>query len=285
MFEDSEPLFTPRPFWFASTELLTKVFHAEICVVTQLLTKYPNFSDLLDAPDATVPERSACFTLLAHRKLIEIVDEMFVTRYDESPSLDDVESSTLDRTFNLVAADAPAWVQEMGQVVDGLPAHIRTRLPEPLRTEGFDHDNPERMQAIQSAAKNLESAEQIKVLTGRVLDQQLQRLEGRWGASRPGTNLVREIIVQGRGPTKRTSRRTHDKRRMKRDKLIAEIDELSPTINEFLKLMDERSVQPQPTWSGWPGTWSKAYLDRCLRKLIHQDKSRALARVQRGRQR
>jgi hypothetical protein len=93
-----------------------------------------------------------------------------------------------------------------------------------------------------------------------------------------------EIVVRGRGPTKRTSRRTHDKRRMKRDKLIAGIDEVSPTINGFLKLMDERSVQPQPTWSGWPGSWSKAYLDPCLRKLIHQDKSRALARVQRNRQ-
>ncbi len=278
-------MFTPRPFWFANAELLTKVFHAEISEVTQLLGKYPNVRDLLDAPEATVPERIACFTLLAHRMLIEIIDETFLARYEESPALDKVESSTIDRTFNLVAADAPAWVQEMSQVVEGLPAHIRAWLPEPLRTEGFDNDNPERMQAIQSAAKNLESAEQIQVLTGRVLDQQLQRLEGRWAASRPGTNLVREIVVQGRGPTKRTSRRTHDKRRTKRDKLIAEIDEISPTINEFLKLMDERSVQPQPTWSGWPGTWSKAYLDRRLRKLIHQDKSRALARVQRDRQR
>jgi hypothetical protein len=153
MFADSVSLFTPRPLWFVSAELLTKVFHAEISEVTRLLTKFPNLHEQLDAPEATVPERTACFTLLAHRKIIEIVDETFVARYEESPSLDDVESSTIDRTFNLVAADAPVWVQEMSQVIEGLPAHISSSLPEPLRMEGFDHDNPEKMQAIQSAIK------------------------------------------------------------------------------------------------------------------------------------
>jgi hypothetical protein len=285
MFADSEPLFSPRPFWFASAELLTKVFHAEISEVTQLLAKYPNLRDLLDAPEATVPERTACFTLLTHRKLIEIIDETFLARYEESPSLDEVESSTIDRTFNLVAADAPAWVQEMSQVVEGLPAHICASLPEPLRMEGFDHDNPEKMQAIQSAVKAVENVEQIQTLTGRVLDQQLQRLERRWAAARPVANPARETNVQGQAPTKRKGRRTRDKLRFLRDKEIAEIDDIAETIGEFLQLMDEREVKPQPTWSTWPGTWLKAYKDPHLRELIHKDKSRALARARARRNR
>src|SRR5713101_7030545 len=123
MFADSEPLFSPRPFWFASTELLTKVFHAEINVVTRLLAQYPNLADLLDAPEATIQERTVCFSLLAHRSIIETVDETFTGRYEESPSLDEVESSALKRTYGLVAADAPTWVLEMLQVVEHLPHH------------------------------------------------------------------------------------------------------------------------------------------------------------------
>src|SRR5438034_394799 len=112
MFTDYEPLFSPRPFWFASTGLLTKVLHAEFNAVTQLLAKYPDLPNLLDAPQATVQQRSACFALLAHRKLIETICEMFTARYEDSPSLSDVESNALNRTHNLVAADAPVWVLE-----------------------------------------------------------------------------------------------------------------------------------------------------------------------------
>jgi hypothetical protein len=285
MFTDSEPLFSPRPFWFASAELLTKVLHAEISVVTQLLAQYPNLADLLDAPEATIQERTVCFSLLAHRSIIETVDETFTSRYEESPSIDEVESSALNRTYGLVAADAPTWVLEMLQVVEHLPHHIKASLPEALRIGGFDHDNPEQMQAIQSALKTVENVEQIQTLTGRVLDQQLRRLERRWAAARPMTNLGSKIVVQGRGPNKRKGRRTRDKQRMARDKLIADIDDVAPLPSEFVKLMDERRVSPQPTWSGWPGSWSQAYKDPRLRKLIHQDKSRALARVRRERKR
>jgi hypothetical protein len=66
---------------------------------------------------------------------------------------------------------------------------------------------------------------------------------------------------------------------MSRDKLIVEIDAVSPTVVEFLKVMDERKVKHQPTWSGWPGSWVEAYKNPRLRKLIHQDKSRAIARA------
>jgi hypothetical protein len=273
------------PFSFASTELLTNVLRAEISTITQLLAKHPDLRNLFDAPEATVPQRAACFALLAHRKLIEMIYDKFAARYEDSPSLSDAESDTLNRTHGLVAPDAPIWVQEMHQVVERLPAHIYTSLPESLRIGGFNPDNAEQMQAIQSAKKTLSTVEQIQTLNERVLDQQLQRLERRWTAARPVANPATEIIVQGRTPTKRKGRRTRDKQRMSRDKLIAEIDDVSPTVGEFLKVMDERKVRPQPTWSGWPGSWSKAYRDPRLRKLIHQDKSRALARFQRDRQR
>jgi hypothetical protein len=172
------------PFWFVSTELLTRMFHSEINVVTQLLANHSDFRKLLDAPEAEVPERTACFALLAHRKLLEMIDEKFVARY-ESTSLDDVESNTLKLTYDLVSADAPAWALEMHQVVERLPVHIYTSLPEPLRMGGINRDNVEQMQAVKSAKKTLSNVEQIRALTERVLDQQLNRLKRRWSAAIP----------------------------------------------------------------------------------------------------
>ncbi|MBZ5526813.1 MAG: hypothetical protein LAN71_02785 [Acidobacteriia bacterium] len=275
MFADYNPMFPPRPFWFVSTELLTKVWHAEISVVTKLLAKDPDLPKLFDAPEATVPQRTACFALLAHRKLIEIIDETLIGRYENSPSLDDVESNTIKRTHNLVAVDAPLWALEMQQVVERLPAHIYSSLPEPLRKGGFgsNPENAEQMREIQSAKSTFSNVEQLQALTERVLDQQLRRLGGRWSS------------VQVQRSQKPKGRRTRDKERMRRDKMIAEIDDVGETIGEFLKLMDERKVKPQPTWSGWPGLWAQAYRNPRLRKLIHKDKSRALARVRRERNR
>ncbi|SRR6266849_227521 len=278
MFTDDDP------FWFASSELLTRVWHAEFNVLTQLLEKHPDFRNLLDAPEATVPERTACFALLAHRKLVGMIDEKFVARYEESPSLDDVESNTLNRTYDLVSADAPSWVLEMHQVVERLPARIFTSLPEPLHAGGYNHDNAEQIQAIESAKKTLSTVEQIQALTERVIDQQLQRLEQRWAVARV-MNTGGAIVVQGRESKKRKRDRTRDKQRILRDKAISEIDDVAQDIYEFLKIMDERKVKPQPTWSAWPGSWRDAYKNPLLRALIHKDKSRALARVKRDRQR
>jgi hypothetical protein len=173
------------PFWFASSELLTRVFHAELVVVMQFLTKHPDVHNLLDSPEATTEERSACFALLAHRALVGMIDEQFTARYEESPSLDGAEFQTLKSTFGLVAADAPAWLLEMHQVVERLPAYIYTSLPEALRMGGCNPDNAEQMQAIESARKTLGSVEQIQTLTERVIDQQLERLVRRWSASAP----------------------------------------------------------------------------------------------------
>jgi hypothetical protein len=86
-------------------------------------------------------------------------------------------------------------------------------------------------------------------------------------------------------PKKRNPRRRRDKQRVVRDKLIAELDEIAETPEQFIRLMDERKVQPQPTWKTWPGTWVQAYKDPRLRALIHKDKSRALKRARPGRNR
>jgi len=261
-----------RTFWFGNEELLTRILAAEIDAVMQLFANYPDLRKLYDTPEATRPQRTACFTLLARRKIMEMVYETFAGRYEQSPSLGETEEDALIRTHNLVTADAPAWVLEVNEVVEQLPSYIYDALPEPLRTGGYDANNLAQVERVKSAAKTLSSVEQVRALTGGEINQQLRRLERRWSAT-PAT------MVQVHEPNKRKPRRTRDKQRMNRDKLIAEIDDVAKTISEFLKLMDERKVKPQPTWNEWPGSWVQAYIDPRLRELIHKDKSRSLARV------
>jgi hypothetical protein len=274
-----------NPFWFANEELLTELLRDEIYLVAQLFVKYPDLPKFFDLPEATVTRRNACFAVLAHRKLMGEIYETFAGRYQESPSLEDAEKDVIRLTGSLFDSDAPAWVLEVNEVAERLPSRIYASLPEPLRRGGFNPDDAEQMQVIRSAKETLNSIEQMRALIEGVLDQQLRRLESRWSAARPAANPATEIIVQGRRPTKRKGRRTRDKQRMSRDQLIADIDDVSPTVGEFLQLMDERKVKPQPTWSTWPGTWLKAYKDPHLRELIHKDKSRALARARARRNR
>jgi len=188
MFVDDEPLSSARPFWFVSRELLTSVLDAEINAVMQALAKCPDLRSLFDAPEATVPERNACFEVLAHSTLMESIYETFAGRYEESPSLGDAEVNVLGKTQNLVAADSPPWVLEIREVVARLPLRIYDALPEPLRTGGYDANNSAQVESIRSAAKTLSSVEQIRALTEGVIDQQLQRLERRWSATIPAFN-------------------------------------------------------------------------------------------------
>jgi len=273
-------LSSKNPFWFASHEVLTHLLRAEVHSVDLLFANYPDLSEFFDIPEATIEQRTVCFAVLVHRALMHEIYETFAGRQEQSPSLGEEEKDVLQRTRALFDSDAPAWVLETNEVAERLPARICDALPEPLRAGGygFARNNPERMQAIESAKNGLSRVEDLDVLIKLVLDQQLQRLQGRWAAPRP-------LVVQGSSPKKRKRTRTQDKLSVRRDKMIAEIDDISPTTVEYLKNMDERNVTPQPTWSGWPGSWVKAYKDPRLRKLIHQDKSRALARVRGDRRR
>ncbi len=275
-------MFDGEALWFPSDGLLTSVLLAEINAVTQLLAKHPDLPDLFDTPNVTVPQRNTCFALLAHRKLIETISNTLAGR-QEQPALNDVESHTLRRIYNLVADDAPAWALEMQRVIDQLPAHIYASLPEPLRRGGYNPHDTEQMEAIETAKKTFSTVEQIQVLTEQVIDQQLTRLRSRWSTSIPQVHSVQVSGVQLHRSKTPKRQRTRDKERIHRDKQIFEIDDAAETPTEFLKIMDERKVKPQPTWSGWPHSWVKAYQDAHFRKLIQQDKSRAIARFLRWR--
>ena len=285
MFTHDDYLPSPTPFWFASEQLLTDVLCAEIEAVNKLLDRYPNLPDIFDAPNATGPQRNVCFELLARRELMDVVYEMFAGRHEQSPSLGDSESKALSGTQNLLAGDAPAWAREVKEVVQLLPYRVNGALPKSLRKGRYDANDPAQAEAIES----LSTVEQIQRFTKVVLDQQLLRLERRWSAE-----IVRapEIVVQTLvapsdtppvKPKKRKTKRRRDRQRVFRDKLIAELDDIAQTPEEFIRLMDEHKIQPQPTWKGWGGTWVQAYKDPRLRALIHKDKSRALARYHKGR--
>ena len=58
-------------------ELLTALLRDEFRLVTELFAKYPHLREFFDFPEAIVQQRSACFALLAHRRLIDEIDENF----------------------------------------------------------------------------------------------------------------------------------------------------------------------------------------------------------------
>jgi hypothetical protein len=146
-----------------------------------LLAKYPDLRNQFDIPDATVLQRNSCFALLAHRKVISTILDTLAGRYIE-PSLNGEESQALRLTYDLVADDAPAWALEMQRAIDRLPAHIYASLPEPLQRGGYNPDDTEQMEAIESAKKTLSTVVQVQILTERVIDQRLQHLARNWSA-------------------------------------------------------------------------------------------------------
>jgi len=186
MFPDDEYSLDPVPFWFARSELLADLWHAELRILIRSLADNPDLLKLFDVPDATLAQRSAGFVLLAHREVLSMIDETLVGRYEESPCLDDLESRAFYSTANLVPADAPAWVVEMHNVVTLLPDRILQALPQPLRKQAFDQNNPAQAAALPS----LSTVEQIQSLVAGVFEQQLRRLTGRWSVASipPGQN-------------------------------------------------------------------------------------------------
>jgi hypothetical protein len=274
----------PQPFWFVSSELAADLLHAEIVAVNGLIDQNPELRSLFDAPTATVSQRKLCFALLAHRMLLETVYELFAGRYERPPSFGEGQSKALRSTDSLVTSDAPEWTLELNRVVDALPYHLFGALPEPLRHRGFNSEDSAQASAVQAAAEALGSLEQIRKLIAAVLDQQLERLVRRWPTTRsvaPSESPTYQLHYVSRAPrvSKRKRSRTADKRRIARDRIIAQIDDSSETIAEFLRKMDEREVKPQPTWEDWPDSWTKAYRNPRLRALIHKDKSRAISRA------
>src|SRR5690348_3870831 len=195
MIENYEDLFVPRPFWFIQTELLKALCHAEIDAIRRLFAQFPDLRKLFDTPDAAIPKRSACFELLAHRQIVEVIYETIDGRYEETPILSDEESSTLARSQNLVLSDAPAWIRETNEVAELLPSRIHRALPEPLHEESFYTNDPAKDEAVRSAASVFSSVEQIQTLIRSVFDQQLQRLRQRWSTEIARTEIVKTQIV------------------------------------------------------------------------------------------
>lgn len=273
MFSDEDiTAFTPKPFWFVSTALLADICHAAIAAIAQLFTKHSDLRRFFDAPDATTPQRTICFEVLTNLKVIEMAEETASGRYEELPFSDE-ELGVLGQSQNLVMSDSPHWSLEINEVAEWLPIRINSTLPELLRERSFERNDAAKNEVVRSAAKSFSSVEQIQTLIRGVFDQQLQRLRERWS-----TEIAKTEIVMTPNSNKSKQRRKRDAQLIKRDALIAEIAGITKTPAEFLQMMDERKVQPQPTWN-WPGSWTQAYKNRDLRKLIHQDKSRAVSRA------
>jgi hypothetical protein len=269
----------PRPFWFVDSELLSITLRAEIAVAGRILDDCPELAQWFDSPETQTEQRKICFAVAARYKVTFNISDTIAERYEPSEPLDEKEKKTIQRIGNLIAPDAPAWVIEMKSVIETIPSHLYASLPESLQTGRFD-DRSEQLEA----ANALGTREQIQAFIQGVLDQQVERLSKRWSVALP---LAREYPSSHpddlplKKPVKRKAIRTRDKVRMKRDRTIFEIDDASETMTEFIRLMDERGVAALPTWPGWPGTWSQAYRDARLRRLIHQDKYRALERARR----
>jgi hypothetical protein len=146
--------------------------------------------------------------------------------------------------------------------------------------------DPEKKEAVfRLAVETFGTLAQVQSLIARVFDQQLQRLRERWRVTTLQVDSKSELyqsngLSAARRIVRRKPTRTRDRQRVARDQVICEIDDASQTMKEFIRSMDERKVMPQPTWP-WPGSWARAYKDARLRKLIHQDKSRAIQRARR----
>ncbi len=285
-------MFDDEPLWFPSDELLTSVLHAEINAVMQLLAKHSDLPDLFDTPDGTVPQRSTCFAMLAHRKLIETISNTLAGRQIQ-PALNDEESHTLRCIYNLVADDAPAWALEMQRVIDRLPAHIYASLPEPLRRGGYNPDDTEQMKAIKSAKKILSTVEQIQTLTERVINQQLQRLVRRWptmtistiGQSHPAQHSRTTTGTLGR-QTRRLNKRKGWEQKLKLCNAIQQALSRKPSLEgiEFCSELDKRHAPPLYDWlktGEWREglTWKEAWASRRLRKKIRRVRQEAMKAI------
>jgi hypothetical protein len=199
--ENYDSLIDTNPFWFVSSEVLTGVYRAEINVIAQLFSNYPALRKFLDTPQATIQQRTTCFELLVHRRIIEVVDETIAALYEKPLTFNEDESRAVSKSANLVTSDAPAWVLEMNAVADWLPTRIHAALPEGLR----DHvlcviDPKKREAAFRLAEETLGTLEQVQSLIARVFDEQLQRLSERWSVTTSPCTARVTLIDQTAAP-------------------------------------------------------------------------------------
>jgi hypothetical protein len=170
----------PQPFWFVEIDLLADLLRAELTKLTTIRDRHTNLHGFFESPDATKSQRKVCFLVLAHGKVLEIISELFASRYEPSPQLSEEHSRILLWVSSLVASDAPDWVLETNRVADRLPEHLKDALPEPLRAESYNTNDPVRMTAIESAVKVLNTLESLRSLIERVTERQFRRLSLRW---------------------------------------------------------------------------------------------------------
>jgi DNA-directed RNA polymerase specialized sigma24 family protein len=170
----------PQPFWFVESDLSADLLRAEIAKVKAIRNKHGRLEGFLDSPEATASQRKLCFVVLAHGKVLEIVSELFASRYEPAPRISEEDSKILNWMDGLAASDAPDWVLETNRVVDRLSVHLKNALPEPLWAESYATNDPVQMKAIESAVKTLNTLENLQSLIERVVDQQFNRLLQRW---------------------------------------------------------------------------------------------------------
>ena len=170
----------PQPFWFVESDLLADLLCAEISRVNTIRDQHGNLDVFFESPDASKSQRKIFFLVLAHGKVLDIISELFASRYEPGPQLSKEDTRILHWVSGLVASDAPDWVLETNRVADRLPEHLKDALPEPLRAESYTTDDPVRMRAIEAAVKTLNTLENLQSLIARVVDQQFDRLSQRW---------------------------------------------------------------------------------------------------------
>lgn len=259
----------PDPFWFIDTELLIKIWRAEVNAITLLCAKYPNFPELFDAPDASIPQRTACFRLLTRRKCLDMLEESNASRINEPFPLSNEDASALGCSQNLVAPDAPAWAREIKEISDLLPFRIVESLPEPLRREGFNRKDDAENEALRLAVAALSTIEQVQAVTDRVFNEQLRRLKKRWLAP----------VAQAKKPNERKGW----EQRLKLYGAIRKILTASPGLQgiPFCAELDKRHALPLYDWikSGeWPDglTWKEAWRNPTLRRRIRRVRQEAM---------
>lgn len=251
-----------HPFWFLPDELLESLWRAEVNTLARLLENTPDPRKLFDTPDLPIAKRRACFNLLAHRWLLDELDEAANRRYQDISSTDQ-EIQIIRKTNYLFQDDAPSWVQEMNAVVKNLPHRMIEAMPEALQTEGCDPDDANRIHAIRAATITLNTVATLQHLAETVFKQQLLRLEKRW-------------------PSKRINKRKGWEQRENLYRAIREIMSRNPSPEgiEFCAELDRRHAKPLADWieSGeweegvttFKTAWRKTALRRKIRRVRHE---------------